>query len=82
MRPDRATIVYCNRVRELWKDVPLVIGGIEASLRRIAHYDYWSDDVRRSILVDSRADLLTYGMSENQLEELASRLANDEAVSK
>lgn len=82
MRPDRATIVYCNRVRELWKDVPLVIGGIEASLRRIAHYDYWSDDVRRSILVDSRADLLTYGMSENQLEELASRLANDEALSK
>ena len=57
-RPDRATLVYCNRVRELWKDVPLIIGGIEASLRRMVHYDYWSNSVRRSLLADSRADLL------------------------
>jgi uncharacterized radical SAM protein YgiQ len=77
-RPDRATIVYCNRVRELWGDVPLVIGGIEASLRRIAHYDYWSDSVRRSILTDSRADLLIYGMAETQLEAIARRLASGE----
>ena len=75
-RPDRAVIVYCNRIRELWKDVPLIIGGIEASLRRLAHYDYWADDVRRSILVDSRADILTYGMSETQLEEISFRLAS------
>ncbi|MDR1943570.1 MAG: YgiQ family radical SAM protein, partial [Synergistaceae bacterium] len=76
LRPDRATIVYCNRVRELWKDVPLVIGGIEASLRRFAHYDFWSDDVRRSILVDSRADLLIYGMAESALEAVSARLAS------
>ncbi|MDR1886170.1 MAG: YgiQ family radical SAM protein, partial [Synergistaceae bacterium] len=75
-RPDRATIVYCNRVRELWGDVPLVIGGIEASLRRIAHYDYWSDSVRRSILTDSRADILVYGMAEVQLEAIAALLAS------
>jgi hypothetical protein len=58
----RATIVYCNRIRELWGDIPLIIGGIEASLRRFSHYDYWSDSLRRSMLVDSRADLLVYGM--------------------
>lgn len=75
LRPDRATLVYCNRIRELWKDVPLIIGGIEASLRRIAHYDYWSNDVRRSILIDSRADLLVYGMAETQMERIASLLA-------
>lgn len=80
-RPDRATIVYCNRVRELWKDVPMIIGGIEASLRRIAHYDYWSDDVRRSVLIDSRADLLVYGMAEVQLEMIAAGLAGGEPVS-
>lgn len=71
LRPDRATIVYCNRVRELWKDIPLIIGGVEASLRRIAHYDYWSDSVRRSILADSRADLLVYGMGELASAEIA-----------
>jgi len=81
LRPDRATLVYCNRVRELWKDVPLIIGGIEASLRRMAHYDYWADDVRRSILVDSRADLLIYGMAEYQLERIAALLSADVPVS-
>ena len=73
-RPDRATIVYCNRIREAYGDVPIIIGGLEASLRRFAHYDYWSDRVRRSILVDSRADLLTYGMGENILLRIASLL--------
>jgi len=57
LRPDRATIVYCNRIREAYGDVPIIIGGLEASLRRFAHYDYWSDKIRRSILVDSRADI-------------------------
>ena len=66
-RPDRALIVYCNRIREAYGDVPIIIGGLEASLRRFAHYDYWDDKVRRSVLVDSRADLLTYGMGENIL---------------
>ncbi len=80
-RPDRATIVYANRVRELWGDIPLVIGGIEASLRRFAHYDYWSDSVRRSILTDSRADLLVFGMGELASLEIARRLAEGEAVS-
>ena len=70
-RPDRAVIVYCNRIREAFGDVPLIIGGLEASTRRFAHYDYWSDTVRRSILVDSRADMLTYGMGENILRRLA-----------
>ncbi len=73
-RPDRATIVYCNRIREAYGDVPIIIGGLEASLRRFAHYDYWSDSIRRSILVDSRADILTYGMGENILLRLASLL--------
>ncbi len=70
-RPDRATIVYCNRIREAYGDVPIIIGGLEASLRRFAHYDYWDDRVRRSILVDSRADLLAYGMGENILIRIA-----------
>lgn len=74
MRPDRAVIVYSNRVRELWKDVPVIIGGIEASLRRFAHYDYWSDKIRRSVLFDSCADLLVYGMGELAIGEIASRL--------
>ena len=75
LRPDRATIVYSNRVREAFGDIPLVIGGLEASLRRYAHYDYWEDKVRRSILVDSQADLLTYGMGERATREIAARLA-------
>ena len=70
-RPDRAVIVYCNRIREAYGDVPIILGGIEASTRRFAHYDYWTDTVRRSVLVDSRADLLTYGMGENILRRIA-----------
>ncbi len=74
LRPDRATIVYCNRIREAYKNVPVIIGGIEASLRRFAHYDYWSDKVRKSMLIDSGADLLIYGMSERQVVEVANNL--------
>jgi uncharacterized radical SAM protein YgiQ len=70
-RPDRAVIVYCNRIREAYGDPPIIIGGIEASTRRFAHYDYWSDSVRRSILVDSRANLLVYGMGENIIRRIA-----------
>lgn len=73
-RPDRAVTVYCNRLREAYKDVPIIIGGIEASLRRFAHYDYWDDDVRRSILFDSRADLLVYGMGEKPIVQIAEAL--------
>lgn len=79
-RPDRAVIVYSQRCREAWADVPLVIGGIEASLRRVAHYDYWSDKVRRSILPDSKADLLIYGNAERALVALAHRLASGENI--
>ncbi len=75
-RPDRAVIVYCNRLREAYgKDVPIIIGGIEASLRRFAHYDYWSDKVRRSVLIDSGADLLLFGMGEHQVVEVADLLS-------
>ena len=74
LRPDRAVIVYSNRIREAYGDVPIIIGGLEASLRRFAHYDYWDDRVRRSILVDSRADILTYGMGENILTRIAKLL--------
>ena len=74
-RPDRATIVYCNRIREAYgRDIPIIIGGIEASLRRFAHYDYWTDKVRRSILIDSGADLLVFGMGEHQTIEIADLL--------
>lgn len=73
-RPDRATIVYCNRIREAYGDIPILIGGVEASLRRFAHYDYWDDKIRRSILFDSRADILMYGMGEKQIVMLADRL--------
>ena len=73
-RPDRAVIVYCNRIREAYGDVPIIIGGLEASLRRFAHYDYWDDKVRRSILIDSRADILTYGMGENIISRIAKLL--------
>ena len=79
-RPERATIVYANRMREAFKDVPVVIGGIEASLRRFAHYDYWSDKVRRSILLDSKADVLIYGMGERQIIEVADALAEGKTV--
>lgn len=73
-RPDRAVIVYCNRIREAYGDVPIIIGGLEASLRRFSHYDYWDDKIRRSILVDSRADILTYGMGESIILRLAKLL--------
>jgi uncharacterized radical SAM protein YgiQ len=79
-RPDRATLVYTQRCKEAWSEVPVVIGGIEASLRRIAHYDYWQDKVRRSILVDSKADLLLYGNAERAIIEVAHRLAARQPV--
>jgi uncharacterized radical SAM protein YgiQ len=74
-RPDRATIVYANRAREAFNDIPIVIGGIEASLRRLAHYDWWDNTVRRSILLDTKADILVYGMGEKQIVEIAKRLS-------
>ncbi|MDO9601390.1 MAG: YgiQ family radical SAM protein, partial [Rhodocyclaceae bacterium] len=80
-RPDHAVTVYAQRAREAFRDVPVIIGGIEASLRRIAHYDYWSDTVRRSVLVDSKADLLLFGNAERALVELAHRLAKGEKIS-
>jgi uncharacterized radical SAM protein YgiQ len=80
-RPNRATIVYTSRLKEAYKDVPIVLGGIEASLRRFAHYDYWEDKVRRSILFDAKADLLIYGMGEHPLVELAERMRQGESVS-
>lgn len=73
-RPDRATLVYANRMREAFPQVPIVIGGIEASLRRFAHYDYWSDKVRGSILFDAKADVLVYGMGEKQIVDIAQAL--------
>ncbi len=79
-RPDRSVIVYSQRVREAFNDVPVVIGGIEASLRRIAHFDYWSEKVRRSILLDAKADLLVYGNGERQIVEIAHRLAKGETI--
>ncbi len=79
-RPDRAVTVYAQRVREAFKGIPVVIGGIEASLRRIAHYDYWSDKVRRSVLMDSKADILVYGNGERQIIEIAHRLAAGEDI--
>jgi uncharacterized radical SAM protein YgiQ len=79
-RPDRATLVYTQRVQEAYKGVPIVIGGIEASLRRIAHYDYWQDKVRRSVLADSKADLLLYGNAERAIIEIAHRLAKKQPI--
>ena len=79
-RPDRSVIVYSQRCREAFADVPLIIGGIEASLRRVAHYDYWSDKVRRSVLLDAKADMLVYGNGERQVVEIAHRLAAGEAI--
>src|SRR5271169_743838 len=80
MRPDRCVIVYAQRVREAYRHVPIVIGGIEASLRRIAHFDYWSEHVRRSVLVDAKADLLVYGNAERQICEIARRLHDGAAI--
>ncbi len=79
-RPDRAVLIYSQRCREAYKEVPVVIGGIEASLRRIAHYDYWSDKVRRSVLLDSKADMLLYGNAERAVVELTHRLAAGEKI--
>ncbi len=79
-RPDRATSVYSHRCREAFKDVPIIIGGIEASLRRIAHYDYWSDTVKKSVLLDSKADLLLFGNAERAIVEVAHRLAKGEKI--
>ena len=73
-RPDYATVVYCNLIRHTYKDVPIIIGGIEASLRRLAHYDYWSNSLKRSILLDSQANLISYGMGENSIVEIADAL--------
>lgn len=81
-RPDRAVIVYCNRIREAYGDVPIILGGLEASLRRFAHYDYWDNKIRRSILVDSRADILTYGMGEKILIKIAELLDRGVPVKK
>jgi len=80
LRPDRATLVYVEGIRRAYKDVPVIIGGIEASLRRFAHYDYWSDTVRRSILLDSKADMLVYGMGEKPLLNIARRLAEGQVL--
>ena len=81
LRPDRATIVYCNKIREAYKNAAIIIGGIEASLRRLSHYDYWDNKVRRSILLDSGADLLLYGMGEHQIIEMADALDSGLPVS-
>jgi uncharacterized radical SAM protein YgiQ len=80
LRPDRATLAYCQRAREAYKGVPVIAGGVEASLRRLAHYDYWSDKVRRSILLDSKADLVAFGMGENSIIEIARRLEAGQSV--
>ncbi len=80
LRPDRATLAYCQRARQAYKGVPVIAGGVEASLRRLAHYDYWSDKVRRSILLDCRADLLVFGMGEEAIVQIARRLAAGENV--
>ncbi|MFM2094146.1 MAG: hypothetical protein RIS70_1270, partial [Planctomycetota bacterium] len=79
-RPDRATLAYCQRAREAYQGVPVIAGGVEASLRRLAHYDYWSDKVRRSILLDCKADLLVFGMGESLILEIAHRLAGGATV--
>ena len=80
LRPDRATLSYCQRAREAFKGVPVIAGGVEASLRRLAHYDFWSDKVRKSILLDSKADLVVFGMGENAIVEIAQRLQAGESV--
>src|SRR5207245_10010941 len=80
LRPDRATLPYCHRCREAFPGVPVIAGGVEASLRRLAHYDYWSDTVRRSILLDRKADLLVYGMGERNIVEITNRLAAGKTV--
>src|SRR6187455_1023825 len=80
LRPDRATMPYCQRAREAFPGVPVIAGGVEASLRRLAHYDYWSDTVKRSILLDSKADLVVFGMGEQPIVEIARRLDAGESL--
>jgi len=80
LRPDRALIVYSNKAREAYRDCPIVLGGLEASLRRLAHYDYWDNEVRRSVLIDAKADILVYGMGESQILEIAKRLKSGESL--
>ena len=80
-RPDYATVVYCNLIRHTYKNVPIIIGGIDASLRRLAHYDYWSDSLKRSIMLDSQADIISYGMGEKSIVEIADALASGLAAS-
>ncbi|MCH7814836.1 MAG: YgiQ family radical SAM protein, partial [Planctomycetes bacterium] len=80
LRPDRATFSYCQRAREAYKGVPVIAGGVEASLRRLAHYDYWSDKVRRAILLDCKADMVAFGMGEEAIVEIARRLDAGESV--
>lgn len=80
LRPDRAVIVYCNRIREAYGNIPVIIGGLEASLRRFAHYDYWDDKIRKSILFDAQADLLSFGMGERSILEIARRLDSGENI--
>lgn len=80
LRPDRAVIVYCQKIREIYGDIPIIIGGLEASLRRFAHYDYWDDKIRPSILFDSGADLISYGMGEKQTVQIAHRLDMGESI--
>ena len=80
LRPDRAVIVYANKVREAFGDIPLIIGGLEASLRRFAHYDYWDDAVRPSILVDAQADMLLYGMGEKVIQQLTEQLSSGKDI--
>ena len=80
LRPDRPTIVYSNKIRGIYKDVPVIVGGIEASLRRFAHYDYWQDKIKRSVLCDSQADLLIYGMGERSIKEIVTRFGNGEKI--
>src|SRR6201991_429941 len=80
LRPDRATLPYCQRAREAFPGVPVIAGGVEASLRRLAHYDYWSDTGKRSILLDCKADLVVFGMGERPIVEIAKRLASGQTV--
>ncbi len=80
LRPDRASIIYANKLQQAFKGIPIVLGGMEASMRRLAHYDYWSDKVRRSLLVDAKCDILVYGMGEKQMVEIAQRLKGGEEI--
>ena len=80
MRPDRPSVVYCNILKELYPDIPILLGGIEASLRRVTHYDYWDDKLRKSILIDSQADLLVYGMGENPLKAIVAELKQGKSI--